>query len=297
MAVITNYNNQFIKIESEFISDLIQNINSYTKLQIVGNINCCKDSSILNLEFTTPGWYINLEKAVNTESILDKLIVQNTNTSKLFEFNVSNIDTGYVNANCTTNTCTLQSFSGYFKSLLEANINSGFNSIGVVSNVNVTIINNTIIITNLPSNFLMYSITYENNKEEKFSYGSTDSNVYLQDNSIYIKPEFFNLKTLIDGVYKFDLTYYKAQSNVSEFNCSFIDITTKCKVASVLNNIKRENETKGVEKCSTIIHLLHYSLTNGSNCGCNCEELCKVYEELYKLIGSIDPQILNNCGC
>lgn len=116
--------------------------------------------------------------------------------------------------------------------------------------------------------------------------------------SITIWPAFFGLTEFTDGIYKFEVKIYEiGQGTTLESNCIFIDITFKCKVAALLKNIITENKTKSGEKLSTTAHILHYALFNGSNCGCNCEEMCQVFTYLNDLLSNLDPQIFVDCGC
>jgi hypothetical protein len=121
-----------------------------------------------------------------------------------------------------------------------------------------------------------------------------------ENSRIIVKPIFFGLTSYTDGVYYLNVRLVKPDdAGYVEFsNCLFVDITYKCSVASLLKNIISENKNlQDNEKISTIIHILHYALVNGSNCGCNCTEMCTVFNELTSLLSNIDPQIQNDCGC
>lgn len=110
-----------------------------------------------------------------------------------------------------------------------------------------------------------------------------------------VYPKFFGLTEFSEGIYKFSLKRFKeGGETVTESNCIFYDIDMKCKVAVLLNCILKEQSE--AEKPATIAHLLHYSLINGSNCGCNCDEMCKIYAELVKLVQHINLQS-TDCGC
>ncbi len=126
---------------------------------------------------------------------------------------------------------------------------------------------------------------------------SLDHDFFVNSCDLYIKPEFFGLTEFIDGVYDITVKFTHLNGFITITNCVYIDITHKCKVASLLRSISAENELAGTEKTSTIVHLLHYALVNGSNCGCNCVELLQVFNELKDLLSEIDPQILKDCGC
>lgn len=120
----------------------------------------------------------------------------------------------------------------------------------------------------------------------------------LNGDQIDIYPEFFGLTEFIDGIYKFTVKLFKENGDVIiESNCFFVDITTKCKVASLLDCLLKDIEKNTPEKISVNAHILHYALVNGSNCGCNCDEMCEIYRELVLLLANVNPQITNNCGC
>lgn len=118
---------------------------------------------------------------------------------------------------------------------------------------------------------------------------------YIEDDKLYVKPLLFGLTTFADGIYKLVVRIKDTDFTIMQ-NCIFIDITYKCKVASYLADLIEENKRKDKgDKKATIIHLLHYSLVNGSNCGCNCDEMCLIFAELRELLKN--QPIQNNCGC
>ena len=127
---------------------------------------------------------------------------------------------------------------------------------------------------------------------------TTTTNLELNTVGLKVFPAFFGLTSFIDGVYRISVKRF--EENVGTIfieNCLFIDVTIKCKVAALLKEIIEENKVKTGEKKSTIAHLLHYALVNGSNCGCNCAEMCDVYKELVALLDTINPEIFTDCGC
>jgi hypothetical protein len=118
-------------------------------------------------------------------------------------------------------------------------------------------------------------------------------------NSIEVKPLFFNViipNLIRDGIYWFRVKIFTDANNYTyEEDCAFMDVTYKCKVAGYIDNLNDTIVTED-KQISTNVHLLHYALTNGSNCGCNCTSLCDVFTELTKLITPITPQ-QRSCGC
>jgi hypothetical protein len=130
-------------------------------------------------------------------------------------------------------------------------------------------------------------------QESLFSAPDTTYFVVLAD-SIQVKPGFFASTPLKDGVYHFDVKAFKNDNTYTyEENCSFIDITYKCKVAATIKTLLDKSEDGLV---ASNVHVLHYALTNGSNCGCNCTEMCNIFRELTKLIIPVKLQN-QSCGC
>ena len=114
------------------------------------------------------------------------------------------------------------------------------------------------------------------------------------DSCLYIKPTFLGLSDLVDAIYNLEIKLIEdGYTQIS--NCAFLDITYKCKVGGLLKWLIEENDDNSTEKVSTIAHILHYSLFNVSNCGCNCGELCNIFKELTDIL-NITLQD-NDCGC
>lgn len=135
------------------------------------------------------------------------------------------------------------------------------------------------------------------------SYNTTEvlnvgNKFFITDGIMYVRPTFFGMSAYTDNVYKFSIKFTLTAGGYTVIeNCAFIDITFKCKVAGYLENILKEScDVTDTEKVGTIIHILHYSLINGSNCGCNCSELCQVFTELEKLLDTTNPEN-TDCGC
>ena len=135
------------------------------------------------------------------------------------------------------------------------------------------------------------------------SYNTTEvlnvnSKFYIIDNILYIRPTFFGSTIFDDNVYKFSIKFIKTAGGYTLIeNCAFVDNTYRCRVAAYLENIVSENKNLAdSEKVGTVIHILHYALVNGSNCGCNCVEMCEVFNELKKLLDNTQPEN-TDCGC
>lgn len=120
---------------------------------------------------------------------------------------------------------------------------------------------------------------------------------YISGTTLYVRPQLFGLTEFKDGIYKFSVKFITSTGYTLISNCFFVDVTYKCKVASMLVDIVEENKLDTTDKISSIAHILHYALVNGSNCGCNCDEMCVVFNELTILLTGVNPQITNDCGC
>ena len=302
--IITNFNDQYLKVASDYLQEFLDG--DFTSIVVTGNKNCCTSNGAeVTYTDTIDGeegakWKLDLSTPVGLNAVLQELNVQNFNTLSVFNVLGSAIDLGYVSANCVTEPCTLETFDSYFNPLFKDAIDDWFTAQGITSNVSISFDGNTVIVEDLPANFIMYNAAYGSDEpytKVYFTYGSS-ATVFIVADGILISPSFFEETLLTDGVYKVTLKFLREDNSyVLETNCAFVDIETKCQVAAVLQNILKESLVKGSEKVSTVIHLLHYGLVNGSNCGCNCVELCQVYRELVALLESVDPNITNDCGC
>lgn len=303
--IITNLNNRYVKIQSDYIQEVINEPSDYSSIEIEGDINCCTQNctgllSDYTLNTIGTAWYIDLDIPTKLNNNIVKLKFQNLIGLNKLNVITTPIDLGYVEDNCNT-TCTLQTFSGTLAPLFKTQIDTFFLTIGIVSNVTISFTGNILSIDNIPNNFIPYSIEYgiaSPYTEIFFGFSSILTHVFLGSDGLYVNPLLFGINSFIDGVYKFNIKINKVSPTgyIMESNCTFIDVTTKCKVAALLHNIKAESMKTG-EKPSTVAHLLHYALVNGSNCGCNCDELCKVYNELYNILTNVNPQLISDCGC
>lgn len=303
--IITNFNDRYLKVASEYIPQLMGE-GGITSIVVTGNKNCCTENGAEKTYTDTIDgeegavWKIDLSTPVGLSAILRELNVQNFNTLSVFNVLSSSIDLSYVSTSCVTEPCTLETFDIHFNPLFKDAIDAWFTAQGITSNVSVSFAGNTVIVEDLPENFIIYNAAYGTDEPytEVFSTYGNSSTVFIVADGILISPSFFEETLLTDGVYKITLKFLKDDNSyVLETNCAFVDIETKCQVAAVLQNILKESLVKGTEKVSTVIHLLHYGLINGSNCGCNCVELCQVYRELVSLLETVDPNITNDCGC
>jgi hypothetical protein len=95
-----------------------------------------------------------------------------------------------------------------------------------------------------------------------------------------------------DGVYKVVITVTKDADGdgvdevTTESNCFFMDCSTSCEVAKYIKNLLKT-------PADVEAHLLHFGLVNGSNCNCNCDEMCSLYTKLYNILNNTEACLCN----
>lgn len=306
---ITKFSDKYLKIISDYIQDAITNPEDYDSIEVTGNINCCasncgnQEASYIIPVLNNNKWVIDLTEAVYLNSTLQKINVQSLSALNTVNALTTPIELSYVEDNCSESTlCTLETFSSYFTSLFKTELDNFFTSIGLTTNVTVTISGNEVIFEDFPAGWGLFNVEHGNEEPYTlipFGYNELGSQAFLGTDGLYVPSTFFSMEEYENGIYHFGVKIYKADgaSFIYEENCAFIDIDIKCKVAALLNKIVKEANNTTDEKVSTVAHMLHYGLVNGSNCGCNCSQMCEVYRELISIINSADPSIYTDCGC
>lgn len=116
---------------------------------------------------------------------------------------------------------------------------------------------------------------------------SPTDDVYVDsDNNFVINPSFFE-NGITNGVYTVVISLF--QPNGTEFcdtGCLFVDCDLKCRVYEKVKTLTTDEE-------KTQILMKHYSLTVGSNCSCDCGDLCTIYKSLLEDLEGIEY----DCGC
>lgn len=113
------------------------------------------------------------------------------------------------------------------------------------------------------------------------------SDYFNLNTGLDILPAFIDEDEFIDGVYKVTIVIeLDDNSKITEHNCLFVDNETNCNLAEGIINLEDDDKIHAL--------MLHYGLIQGSGCGCNCDELCTLYNDLLKLLGSTDN---SNCNC
>jgi hypothetical protein len=112
----------------------------------------------------------------------------------------------------------------------------------------------------------------------------------IPNNQFVVPPGMFALTAFIDGVYRVDIKFIQPNGFTRIYNCIFIDMTFKCQLANLLSGLQDG------DIASETAHLLHYSLVNGSNCGCACDDMCENFIALETILVN-QPAKATDCGC
>lgn len=150
----------------------------------------------------------------------------------------------------------------------------------------------TYYIRNLPDYIAMVKIEYNESgivTNELFSLTSDDS-IIVGNEYILIEPGFFGLTAFEDSIVHIKLSIVSTTGGLKyEEGCYFFDCTFKCRLPDILD-----------ESCLTNkdLHLvmLHYSLTQASNCECDCSKMYSVFSFLSKLLPA-ETSNTSGCGC
>ena len=119
----------------------------------------------------------------------------------------------------------------------------------------------------------------------------TSAGLYTIDNKVIkLEPGVLGTGTTVfpDGVYKVVVTQIEdgGAPITTESNCFFMDCSTSCEVAKYVKNLLKT-------PADVEAHLLHFGLVNGSNCNCNCDELCSLYSKLYNILNNTETCLCN----
>lgn len=275
-----------IKIESGIISDFILNPANYSQFQISGTMNCCtvetETQTIAESDLATDYWTLNFP--TNNTAVIKEIIFQNINTQQ--SWNILPATYNVVDYMCSTGDITLlyPIIQTWFTNNFATTVTQGYTYDGITDTCVYTI-------DDLPVNIRpVKMIVTINGVDTEVYFGHFPlNNVFFSGTDIYITSSFFGLTNFQDAVYSFTLRYTTNGNIITESTCFFFDCETACRVST------RIKELMNCNKGATNIFLLHYTLIEGSNCGCNCDELCEIFTKLCQELGESDS--CSNCGC
>lgn len=273
---------RFVELKSDVISDFILDPTQYTSFTITGKLNCCSNEEVT---YTLTGNQIGsnvftLQFPTNEDVFLDQFVFENIYTHQQFYLPIGGDAINYM---CNTGDITdlFTVVQDWFTLNFSTTVTQNYTYNPSTNSCVYTI-------TDLPLNITPVSLITEY-EEIYFGYFPIVG-MFYNSNYMYIAPSFFSLEEFVDGIYSFTVSFNTKDNTITnEANCFFFDCETKCKVSTKLGELMNCNKT------ATNIFLLHYTLTEGSNCGCNCDELCAIYNKLCSELGTNES--CSNCGC
>lgn len=274
----------YIKMTEGLATDIVANPDSYINVKIKATVNCCEEyeqeltSEILDLK----RWKVLVvdEPLVNLNSITFENIVTGVQFEILQGVSFNDF------------TCDDADIEDIYSTIQQWFTDNGLT--GVTQSYEIDDENQCYyVIQDLPSIIRPVSFGYiRANEIERVEYFTPYDvpSLWFTNNGVFVGPEFFNLTNFTDGIYNFTIEAETITGDfISESNCFFFDCNTKCKVSTKLEELKKCN------KSGTNLFLLHYTLVEGSNCGCNCEALCEIFENLCSELEGAESCV--NCGC
>lgn len=305
---IENQNCEYVKVSSSILEDIAANPSDYVKIEIESTINCCTELFTADLNFelyndvtcttcnNTYVWTFDLEDIANADQEIIGIYVKNLLTGDITNILSAPIDFAAYLTACPNNTCAIDTVGSYATSF-NNQVDTWFTNEVLWNNAKATVCGNVLQLCNLAPNYIPVYVEYTDGtitSTMPFSFFN-EATSFLLSEQLYISPAFYNIDTLIDGVYKVKIKATKENGTwVEEENCAFIDCETKCKVADFVTAFLSLNVEDKDE--ALFVTMSHYALINGSNCGCNCKELCDLYFNLYEILSSRTP-ITNQNVC
>lgn len=291
----------------------------FEQVDITGNINCCTENCEETVVTHTLEVFNNLRFYMDfNEPVRAMVNTQAIRLRNIVSWEVINLDTpigtSEILSNCSDTSCTLENSNiggNSITTIVQDILMNYFTSQSIPASITAEVSGNIVSVLGMPTNFVIESILYGEGPSESWievpaGFGEVDGKFILNNvgsplMTIYIKPDFFveDATEHTEGVHKYKIKFTDEDGGYTEEqNCAFIDITMKCKVASVMSGIivEANKQSKTPDDMAIAATMMHYALVNGSNCACNCEELCKLYKGLADLIDTINPNVSTDCG-
>ena len=283
MLTVENYNCQYLKLDSPTIQKLKENLllmpSEFTKVELEYNINCGETPIKKELQYTNFNyWSIDLSQNIAKNDILDEIIFKHIITGQ--EFSIDNL-----NINMSTATV-----GDYLTAISDLLIDNGLSTVGL----SVVLVGNELRITGLPTGIVPISFNMSTTVEIFLFNFNSQGNWFYGLDYLYLRPASFNLVNFIDGVYRIKLIYTLLDgTTIEETQCFFADCTIKCKIASLLEDALED------DTLNKNMYLYYLALSTSGNCGgCNCAEMCELYERIVAYLNNpIIIDKLNSKSC
>lgn len=278
----------YIKIESDILSDFISNPQNYTSFTVTGKVNCCTESNytqtIIGDQIGLSEWTIKFP--TTTTSYINGIWFENIYTNASFNVLTTPLLVGDYSCSLGTITALFPIVEQYFVDNFAIVPTQSYTYDSLTGECIYTI-------SDLPSSIKPKYFEVETSSIVTYTYFSflPINNGFFDGAALLLSPMFFAQGlNFQDGVFTITLNYINSEGNIiTETNCFFLDCNTGCTVSTKIKELQEASN----EKNATNIFLLHYTLIEGSNCGCNCDELCEIFRKLCTNLNSSSCL----CGC
>ena len=286
MLEIINDKCQYLKLNSPTVKDFILNPSKYSKVELKYKINCADNYITSQLNHTNETkWYYDLTQNISLNDILKKITFKHIISGDIFYVDNLNYDMSDI-----LTTSGFNQFAAFIQNTLTSN--------GFAGNlVDVSRSGNILTIDTMPIGIIPFSLEFSTTSEVTYFNYQNQNKFFIASDYLYLKPASFNLVNYLDGVYNIKLIFtLQNGSTIEENQCFFADCTIKCKIASLLEE-KLKDYT-----INDFIYRYYEALRESGNCGgCNCAEMCELYERIINYLNSplILPKINSKdcCGC
>jgi hypothetical protein len=263
-------------------------VKSYTSFSISAKVNCCTETTygqtLTSEDWETIQWSVKIPNGVS--GTIDGIFFENIYTGATFNVLPGPVDLSLYQCDTGDILNLFPIIDAYFLANFGISITQSF-SYDSITNECTYIIAGGLPISIKPSRF---EFTLSSVPVTNYFTFLPLNNAFFDGDTLLLTPAFFNMLNFQDGIYTIELTYINSEGSViTEKNCFFLDCNTACTVSTKIKELQEASN----EKNATNIFLLHYTLTEGSNCGCNCDELCEIFTKLCNNLNSSSCL----CGC
>lgn len=285
MLTLTQVGCDQIVANSDVIQGLITNPCDFEKVDIEVNMNCCGTTHNETVTIPmTPGcvitdWGIEVPKG-QTTLILTGIFFRNLLIGTRFSMPTPPLP--------ITSATDLVSFFNTVDAFFNTNYGTPVGTVAATVTTNINTY--SVKVTGIPQSFSPDTMTFDVDGvhlEIPFRYLVSANNTLFTAQGIVLNPAIIGQAAFPDGVYKIKVTLWRPSgTRVAQQNCLFFDCNTACKVSADLEGATPEEQTE--------LLMLHYGLTKGSNCACDCDTMCKMYQRLHVLLTNTE---ISDCGC
>jgi|GEM_PF-4947663 len=258
--IIEKTDNNFLKIKSQYVEELLNNSPStYFSLRVKYN------NSIEHLkEFEFKDFYsIDIKEQAIQSEVLLFIRTLNITTGKIFDIPI-NLD------------IVLNQSIG---NEIVANIIGFFDDKGIEVACYIEEEDGILKIYNIPNDFVFQEFIFTN-KTKELLYGDY-KDIFFKGFDLYIKPSFLALDSFVDGIYYINFTISDSYTFTTEESCLFYDNTIKERLSKNIKSLFEDAYYIGIkENFGLHLMLLHYGLSIGQNNGNNYQDMLEVYNEL-----------------